>query len=323
MNVPGAKWFALYDPLSPGTEASRTLLRDRYDRLARVINDASLRPDDSRIRKLRVATRRADAAVRFAEPLLDSTAGSEARRTLRQLRRAAGGVRRCDLFIARLSPLMTDPAASDLAAAAATTIGVLAAQRSDAAQTMRRGIERALRGIPVPAIESGLNASPAELAVALLRASAAAFVRVSETRASDLVAMHTLRLRGKRLRYAAEAVAPVIGHAAAAGIIDALVPLQDELGAINDLAELAALIGSAGAELGSVNPPRTVLAGMERLFLTASAERDRRAAAFARERPARLAPILRALAEAKPVAPAPVLRIADAEGGPDARSDTA
>lgn len=321
MNVPGVKWFAVYDPQSPGADAARTLLRDRYDRLARVLHDASLRPDDARIRKLRVATRRADAAVRFAAPLLEHAAAAGARRALRQLRRAAGGVRRCDLFIARLAPLMTDPAARDLAAAAATTIGILTAQRSDAAQTMRRGIERALCGVPAPALDPERDAPAPELAVALLRASAAAFVRASEPRASDLEAMHTLRLRGKRLRYAVEAVAPVIGHPAAARIIDTLVPIQDELGTINDLAELAALIGSASAELVAIDPPRHVLAGMERLFITASAERDRRAAAFARERPSRLGPILRAVAEARPEAPAPVLRIADA--APDARSDTA
>ena len=58
----------------------------------------------------------------------------------------------------------------------------------------------------------------------------------------DDAARHRLRIEAKRLRYAAEAFAPLYDEPAARGFIAALKELQDHLGALNDAVGLQALL---------------------------------------------------------------------------------
>jgi CHAD domain-containing protein len=58
----------------------------------------------------------------------------------------------------------------------------------------------------------------------------------------DDAARHHLRIEAKRLRYAAEAFAPLHDEPAAKGFIAALKELQDHLGALNDAVGLQDLL---------------------------------------------------------------------------------
>ncbi len=330
--VPGLKWFARYDT-PVGLDAARALLDERTARLARCIELARSEPDGKRIRKLRVATRRADMAVRFASPVADKAQTRRARRALQALRRAGGAVRRCDVFIGRLRETACAAPGQDICEASIALIGRLGAERgkaqrafvesvaSDAAVLALRAIE--LHGdTPGPA-DSAAPSPPVTtnaLAMTMIKDAAIDFAATSGATALDFEGLHTFRLRVKRLRYAAESAAPVIGNEAAAALIHSATPLQDELGTINDLAELAAELAAFHADMTDLPEVGTLRSGLDRMLLAASSERDRRAVAFGKHRKDRIAPVAAALGTLKPRS---ALRLADDTETPSARSETA
>lgn len=345
-DVPGIKWFARYDAAS-GVVAAGALLDERTSRLTRCIELARAEPTGKRIRKLRVATRRADMAVRFASPIADARDCKRARRALQTLRRAGGAVRRCDVFIERLHETAVAAPGQDISEAAIALIGRLGAERGRAQRGFIESIGcddaiEALRAIELrqraelgreTAPEDGPSAEPnaadasAEapaaarskagpstdaLAMAMLRDAGADFSATANAAALDFNALHTFRLRVKRLRYAAESAAPVIGDAAAAALIQSATPLQDELGTINDLAELASELAAFHADMTDLPGVGKLRSGLDRMLLAASSERDRRAVAFGKHRKERIAPVSAAIASLKP---RPGLRLASGQSG--------
>lgn len=72
--------------------------------------------------------------------------------------------------------------------------------------------------------------------------------RADDLRGQDDAARHEARIAAKKLRYAAEAFAPLFDTGQAKGFIKALKRLQDELGALNDGAVAAELVARLGLE---------------------------------------------------------------------------
>lgn len=317
--IPGLKWFGQYDPTG-GPVAAAELLSNRLERLARCIDKARAEPSSKSIRKLRVATRRADTAARFTLPVAEANAVKRARRALRTLRRAGGAVRRCDVFIGRLQETANAAEGDDVALAAIALIGRLGAERARALQAFVDAIttDRTSTAMAELRVDDAAPTQADELTKALVRDAAAAFAEVAAIPTLDLEALHDLRLRGKRLRYTAEAVAPVVGDSAAAAVIAAVTPMQDELGVINDLAELASELGSFHAQIADLPGAQRLQAGIDRLLLAAASERDRRVIAFAGHRRERIHEITVALNGLKP---RPGLRLADEDD--QQRSETA
>jgi triphosphatase len=66
----------------------------------------------------------------------------------------------------------------------------------------------------------------------------------------DIAGLHALRLRGKRMRYAAEILAPAFPGKPARRFIDRLATLQARLGRLNDRAVAAELLGGLGGPGG-------------------------------------------------------------------------
>ncbi|MEM9166580.1 MAG: CHAD domain-containing protein [Planctomycetota bacterium] len=282
---PGAKWFAAFAPEAPGLDAARALLSERRARYHRLLEQAADDPTGKRIRKLRVATRRLDAAYRFASPLLASGQAKRRRAALRLVRQAGGRVRRCDLFLERLSRIAEAEGGSSVGAATSAVIGRLAAVRHEAmAELLALLRDPARAGLTDDRERS--HAEPLtsrELARRSLREAGDRFLAKAGAPTLETEPLHDLRLAGKKLRYAVEVAAPVTGDEAAGDLIRAVVPLQNELGTINDLAELADELSATIARLAAVGPGAAQLAaGAERLFLASAAERDRRLTAYAR-----------------------------------------
>lgn len=322
-DVPGLKWFARYETPS-GHDAAQSLLDERTARLARCIELARGEPTGKRIRKLRVATRRADMAVRFAAPLAEKSAAKKARRALQALRRVGGAVRRCDVFIDRLRETASAAPGQDIADASIALIGRLGAERAQAQQEFVRTLAgdeatEALRAIELRH-DDGPDSATEVLAMTMLRDAGADFAATSNAAALDFEGLHTFRLRVKRLRYAAESAAPVIGDEAAAALITSATPLQDELGTVNDLAELATELAAFHADMAALSGVGKLRSGLDRMLLAASSERDRRAVAFGAHRKEQIAPVAEALAALKPRR---ALRLADDLESSDARSETA
>ncbi|MEL6497434.1 MAG: CHAD domain-containing protein [Planctomycetota bacterium] len=322
-DVPGGKWFARYET-AVARDAAQALLDERAARLARCIELARSEPDGKRIRKLRVATRRADMAVRFAAPVANSQTAKRARRALQTLRRAGGAVRRCDVFIARLRETAAAARGQDIAEASIALIGRLGGERGAAQRAFVDALAsdetiRAVREVEAAGCTDECSSTDS-LAMAMLKRAGEDFMATSNAPALDFDGLHTFRLRVKRLRYAAESAAPVIGHQAAAELIHAATPLQDELGTVNDLAELAAELGGFHADMTSVSGLGTLRSGLDRMLLAASSERDRRAVAFGARRRACIAPVVSALASLRPRTS---LRLAEEISRPNSKSETA
>ena len=87
----------------------------------------------------------------------------------------------------------------------------------------------------------------------------------------DAEALHAIRLRAKRMRYAAEVFAPVFPGRPARRFLRRLANLQDCLGVLNDGTVADALLGELGADRGA----RAHAAGLVRGFLAARAGQAR------------------------------------------------
>src|SRR5262249_20000716 len=94
------KWIAEIDNKTPLVDAARRTLRLRLETVQEQLPLALQKADEDpeHVHQLRVATRRAGAAVRIFASCLPGKAYRRARKTLRLLRRAAGAARDWDVF---------------------------------------------------------------------------------------------------------------------------------------------------------------------------------------------------------------------------------
>lgn len=188
------------------------------------------------VHKLRTATRRLRSDLRTFAPLVDETWAAPLRTELAWLGAEVGAVRDVDVLIERLAPVI-----ADLTSAAAVTGAALLDHfrliRSDAraallATLLSSRYTELLHDL-VGAVEAPFDDDrPAEAVVGpLAEAPWLRLRRVVDKLPADPADsdLHHVRIRAKRCRYAAEAVAPVVGEPAerfAAAVED----LQDVLG---------------------------------------------------------------------------------------------
>lgn len=205
------------------------------------------------VHQLRVAVRRASAAVQAFEPCLDSDAASRLKKRLKKLRRAVGEARQCDVTAAVLS--------HDIHAVhgpGREALGELLSSIKHRRLAALRRLDRVLARLTVREIRKARDAAMDSLrpvhtcdgAQATLHAAACAAIRrfTGEVREAgrgpleDAVALHELRLAGKRLRYAAEVFDCCFDRGRVEQAQDQIVTLQDRLGTANDLYEIAEFI---------------------------------------------------------------------------------
>src|SRR2546421_5497268 len=98
------KWIPGLSMMTPAREAARLVLHRRLEAVIDALGPALQNPtnDPEVVHRLRVATRRAGAALRIFRSLLPARQYRRARNRLRQLRRAAGAARDWDVFLAQL-----------------------------------------------------------------------------------------------------------------------------------------------------------------------------------------------------------------------------
>ena len=98
------KWITGLTPEMPADEAARVVLAVRLSAVRHHLLLASERAaeDVEHVHQLRVATRRAGAAVWIFRDLMVRKVLRDCKRTLRAVRRAAGAARDWDVFLARL-----------------------------------------------------------------------------------------------------------------------------------------------------------------------------------------------------------------------------
>ncbi len=197
--------------------------------------------DPEYLHQARVATRRLRSDLGTFLPLIDAEWAEPLREQLRWLGGTLGRVRDADVMLARLrgtAALLPDPES------AAPFLEGVAAERTQALHrllaTLRgerygRVLDALTDAAAAPVLLPGARRPAAETMVGMvsrpLRRLRAMVEGLPEEPAD--AALHRVRIRAKRLRYAAEVTAPVLGEKAVR-LAGAAARLQDTLGELQD-----------------------------------------------------------------------------------------
>lgn len=234
------------------------------------------RAESKAVHRLRVATRRAGAALDLFEPALPESRSRAVRRSLKKLRRAAGDARDGDVAMVSTVGLIEGGGSSGVRAEALSfALGVASCERDAAGSRLAdrcvsigpklsRRSDRLLRSA-----RERWDKDAAFLPVAL----AALDVQIGSCREaagedlSDAALLHGLRIECKRLRYTIEAVGGVAEEHGLGELYAALVDSQDRFGAVNDATELGARFErlATGCGRSAVAPGERIVAGLTEL----------------------------------------------------------
>jgi len=240
-------------PRRPGRrppDAAQTLrlgLGRQLDRL-----EANLERDDPKtIHDLRVATRRVRAALSLWRFISDPRGLRRARRAVRRLGRSLGALREADVNVAQLRSLAGPGEANPAAREAAVALELARAGR------LRKKVRRARRRFDVEALRRELQKAilhPGEKLVSgpdlerfagIVVSAASQHVRdlgEKALRSGDPAALHAVRIRVKKCRYAVELLSPAFGKDPGRRALKSLKTLQDRLGRLQDLVVLRARV---------------------------------------------------------------------------------
>lgn len=241
------KWIDGTTPEQPATEAAREAIRLRLKLVAHYLPLAAEHADEDReyVHQLRVATRRATAALKIFADLLPAGRFKWMKKRLRRIRQAAGDARDLDVLIARLEPRIgdsdTDPWRE--------LVDELRQRRASAQLPIRkinerldgRDVLRRIRGLERRVRLRGASAERdtptfVEAARARLTPLANDFFGAICGPLDDLSAMHQCRIRGKKLRYAMEVFAGAFPPSFRDDLYPQIEQVQELLGEINDRA---------------------------------------------------------------------------------------
>ena len=261
-------------PLARGltaAEAFQAIARNALVQIA--ANGVVLREADSveAVHQLRVAVRRLRSAIGAFKTIADDEAAADLAAELKWLAGACNEARDLDVFAqdaARLdepgldlSPLLpvieAARARAHAKACAAVASGRFRELVLDATAWVETGDWLTLGG----KASAKRREAPAEkfAAKALSKRLKALMKRSADLKGEDDEARHEARIAGKKLRYAAEAFAPLF-DADARPFIKALKKAQDELGAANDVTVAAELIERLRLKGDAVEVGRRLLA---------------------------------------------------------------
>ena len=242
--------------------------------------------DPEFLHDLRVATRRARAALRLCRGLILARTAKSLQRDLSWIGGLLGEVRDLDVFLARLSAHL--PRAQAGSAAAGRLLGRLLERRAAA----RARLVAALDDPRFPALVAALEAVPLSRARAVrapARAAGGAWIaaaakriqRVGERPAAGLTPeeLHGLRIRFKRLRYACEFFSEAFGEEVQAAI-RTLVSFQDTLGRHQDAVVARAALERLAAEVPAAADDAGWLLTLGALLQVEREEAARERAAF-------------------------------------------
>jgi CHAD domain-containing protein len=222
----------------PAVEHLRAYLRaqlvaiERHDPAVRVGSD----PED--LHKLRVAVRRSRAALREARSLLGDERGRRLRDELKWLGRQLGPARDLDVLIARLRAEVAELDGPD-AVPAGKIVMELESERESAHADVLATLESPRYAQLLGLLEETVTAPPVATSdVALDRVARKEFNRLERqvkalgvTPSND--ALHRARIQAKRLRYATELAAQLLGKDGRR-IVAAAKAFQDVVGAHQD-----------------------------------------------------------------------------------------
>lgn len=234
-------WSNGVKPEYPLTRVARRALTDRFATVRRYMPLAAERPDEDpeHVHQLRVATRRALAAIDLFADLLPVRRARAIRKDLKRLRRAAGDARDLDVLVQRLreeSQPGTDcqPVIARVLAQRLEAQGPIVKVR---AKLQRSRLCRRLRELKRRTRWRCRSAEPSygAAARAALCPVITTFFSAATADLSDVAALHTMRIQGKKLRYAMELLGVAFDPRRREDLQTSFKQIQDRLGEINDL----------------------------------------------------------------------------------------
>ena len=208
------KWISDLPPETALLDAARHALAIRLETVRSQLENLLTRGanDDETVHQLRVATRRAKAALDIFAPCLSKKAGRKIKRCLRKLRRVAGEVRDWDVFLLKLRSL-AGRQNRRLRATLDLVNGLALSQRevgqiglSESAGSRPFAFER-LATQTLASLRSAPNDAGAKLgtvAGTVLSERITALQECVASATADLAHFHLIRLAAKHLRYAME-----------------------------------------------------------------------------------------------------------------------
>ncbi len=200
--------------------------------------------DIENVHQLRVATRRAEAALRIFGGFFAARRVRKIQKQLKKIRRAASLARECDVFSGMISTRLktTDPEGRPALKALRrwtkhqrrrSQKRIQRAVTTDAIQKLRERRERLLERMAEPASDETPQTF-AKLAREAISDLVGEVERAKSRNLARIKNLHRLRIKSKRLRYALEIFRPCLGQQHHHEI-DRMKSIQDRLGEINDV----------------------------------------------------------------------------------------
>jgi CHAD domain-containing protein len=245
-----------------------------------VVEDAS---GPEPVHQMRVALRRLRSSITVFRRVLDCPELQAANTGLKALSARLGSTRDWDVFLGETAPAVRagfpgEPKLARLIAAGERRRRECHAALRDflrSAEFRQLGIALAwLAGSrsrhPALAEDTDQRVSLQDFAADVLHRRLRKLVGVDDITGLDAAALHALRLKAKRLRYAAEIFAPLYPGKGPRRFINRLATVQDGLGQLNDRATAEKLL----AELGGVGGRHAYAAGLVLGFAAAGTTTD-------------------------------------------------
>ena len=264
-------------PLARGLSAAGAFQAIARNALVQIAaNGAVLREADSveAVHQLRVAVRRLRSAVSTFSDVADDDHAEAIKTELKWLAGACDEARDLDVF-AESAAALVDPTL-DLSALAPVVEAARARAHAKACAAVASGRFRELVLDTTAWVETGAwlsmggkaHAKHRDMGAARFAAKALQRRRkrllkfAADLKGADDAARHEARIAAKKLRYAAEAFAPLF-DADAKPFIKSVKQLQEELGALNDAAVAAELVARLRLKGAALAAARTLLAARE------------------------------------------------------------
>jgi len=244
-----SKWVEGIGAETPVEEAARKSLQPRLTVVSHLLPVAAhlASHDIEHVHRLRVATRRATAALKLYRECVPPRQYRWMKKRLRKIRRAAGDARDLDVLSERLmheygervAPVI-ECIARDRAAVQPAIVRV--AERCRSKDRLVRKTAAVLHSIRLPRIVGEADESREFRAWAASRFGeiAESFVAAMPTESSSPAELHQFRIRAKALRYAIELVAPAFDPQLRKSLYPLVEELQERLGTVQDHVAAAA-----------------------------------------------------------------------------------
>jgi len=239
-------WIVIEDGRCPAETVAARTLRKRLDAVWRELPAAGSRTsrDAESVHRLRVATRRAIAALDAFHDLLPVRRAEWFAKRLRRIRRSAGEARDLDVLTDRLAGEAGETAGGR---ARRRLVAMLSKQREVSRKPIRAQHERLLDADWLDRVErllAGIGPGRGrptfrDYARRRLRPLMRRFFAAADRKLRTAEEIHALRIEGKKLRYALEIFAAVFPPRLRAGCHEALEHLQETLGDFTDHAAAA------------------------------------------------------------------------------------